>query len=323
MGELWQFYLFYITVGTGTSFVGVVPATTVVSNWFKKRRGWAIGILGTGIGAGAVLLPLVIGAFLIPEFGWRTSYVASGVFVILTITPLSLLIIRQKPEDMGLLADGSDNNQSFDMDTEHGSDSEVGLSLKNALKTRAFWLMALAFFTICTANQALMQNHVPHLSDMGYASRITALALSIVGIGSGIGKFTFGWLCDFIKPKYTLAIGAVFGISSVVVLMNTDAVSSVFMIGSYALMLGLCVGSWLPAMSMNVSRTFGLASYSVIFGAISLIFTFGGALGPTVAGIMYDYNQSYNLAFIISMALYGITIPAILLVSPTVDKCKA
>jgi MFS family permease len=97
-------------------------------------------------------------------------------------------------------------------------------------------------------------------------------------------------------------------------LINLKPPSSIFMIWLYALIFGLAVGTWLPAMSMTVSSTFGLTSYGVIFGAISFLFMIGGALGPVIAGLIYDVNQSYLWAYIMSFMLYGFTLPAILLV---------
>lgn len=104
--NMWQYYVSYAVVGMGSAVGGIVPTSLVVANWFKRRRGFAIGLLGTGIGLGGFSGPLLIGAYLIPHFSWQTSYVVSGVVTALVIIPLSLLIIETKPEDMGLLPDG-------------------------------------------------------------------------------------------------------------------------------------------------------------------------------------------------------------------------
>jgi MFS family permease len=191
---------------------------------------------------------------------------------------------------------------------------ERGLNLRTALMTRTFWLMVVAFATFSFANASIMQNHVPHLQDIQIPTAIAATALSAVGIGSAIGKFGFGWLCDFIQSKYTLVIGICCQITSVLILMNMKSTSSMVTIWLYAGIFGLGIGSWLPAMSLTVSNIFGMASYGVIFGMMNLIFGVGGSLGPVVAGMIYDTNQNYFWAFIMCFSLYAVSMPAILMV---------
>lgn len=102
---LWQFYLFSIIVGLGGAASGVVPASMVVCNWFEKRRGFAIGVLGAGIGVGGITMPILIGTLIFPNFGWRMGYLVSGIITAGVLIPLSLLIIRARPEEMGLYPD--------------------------------------------------------------------------------------------------------------------------------------------------------------------------------------------------------------------------
>ena len=121
--ELWYFYLVFAVVGAGAAGMGVVVMSTIVSNWFRKRRGWAIGILGTGIGAGGFAMPLFVGVFLIPSFGWRTAYLVSGLLTLLLIVPLSFLVIRLRPADKGLLPVGNENPKD---------DNGLKLQIRNA-----------------------------------------------------------------------------------------------------------------------------------------------------------------------------------------------
>lgn len=313
--ELWQFYISYTLTGIGAGSMGMVPTSMVISDWFRERRGLAIGILGSGIGVGGFFMPLLVGAFFIPTLGWRASYLLSGILIASLIIPLSILVIRTRPSDMGHIANElSRPDKGNKNETATSNLPERGLNLKEALRTRTFWLMVVAFATFSFANASIMQNHVPHLQDIQIPTAIAATALSAVGIGSAIGKFGFGWLCDFIQSKYTLVIGICCQITSVLILMNMKSTSSVVSIWLYAGIFGLGIGSWLPAMSMTVSNIFGMASYGVIFGMMNLIFGVGGSLGPVVAGMIYDANQSYFWAFIMSFSLYAVSMPAILMV---------
>jgi Sugar phosphate permease len=105
MHDLWHFYGGYAIIGLGMAATGHIPASALVSNWFRKWRGTAIGIMSTGIGVGVLALAPLIGYYLIPHFGWRVSYLTLAIFM-WTLIPLALFVVRTKPADMGLYPDG-------------------------------------------------------------------------------------------------------------------------------------------------------------------------------------------------------------------------
>jgi sugar phosphate permease len=310
--SLWQFYVFYAVVGIGWATMGIVPTSAVVSNWFKRRRGFAIGILGAGIGVGGYTMPL-LSNFLITNYGWRISFLVVGVMAVIVMIPISLLIIKNRPEDMGLFPDG-DGSSSVVQKVRSNSAPAVSFTFAEALKMPVFWLMAVAFLTFSFANQAIFQNHGPHLEDMGFSRAVVATAIGIVGIGSAFGKFGLGWLCDFIHPKYALVLGILFQSASLLILMTINADSPIILVYLYAILLGLGVGSWLPAMSMTTSTTFGLVAYGTIFGIINFASMLGGATGPVAAGMIFDFTGHYTWAFIMAFCFYAVAFPAIMLV---------
>lgn len=103
VNELWQFYGSFIINGLAMAGVGPVPTTAVISNWFKKRRGMAIGIMSAGIGAGGLVLAPLLGGYLIPNFGWRMAYLALALFLAALI-PLALLVIKTEPSEVGAVS---------------------------------------------------------------------------------------------------------------------------------------------------------------------------------------------------------------------------
>ncbi len=321
MREMWQFYILEAIVGFASSAAGPIPASMVLGKWFVKRRGFAIGILGMGIGAGGFIMPRIISSVFIPLFGWRGSFLISGILCTGILVPFILLVIKPEPQAMGFLPDGMKSTE-LDSNGKAVSDrSDEGLTMPQVRKTAAFWLLALALATFGFSNSALFQNQIPYLEDIGFATTAAAAAFSFVGIGSAIGKFGFGWLCDFIQAKYTLIIGIICQIFAVIILMTIKTTSPILLLWTATLMFGLGVGSWLPALSMSISSVFGMADYGTIFGMISLIFHVGGAIGPVVAGFIYDVNRSYFWAFILALILYAISLPATLLIRrPEWDK---
>ena len=308
MDNLWHFYSGWVVIGVGLAATGLIPATAVVLNWFKKRRGTAIGIMSAGIGAGGLVMAPLIGGYLIPSFGWRASYLALALLTWVLI-PLALLVIRTKPADMGLYPDGIEAPEVKD-----SLSASAGLTPKMALATSAFWLIAVSFLINGFCEGGVLQSLVPHLQDIGFPVATAATVLGAVGLGSLIGKLGFGWLCDRMPAKYVCCIGFGLHLAGIIILLNIGAASPMAMIWLYVILFGLGSGCWLPTMSILVSTNFGLASYSTIFGMITLARSIGTATGPLMAGYMYDSMNTYHWAFFAFLALYAIAPPIILAV---------
>jgi len=310
MQELWHFYCCYVLIGIGIAIMGLVPGTAVVSNWFRKRRGTALGIMSTGIGVGGFVMASVTGNFFIPNFGWQTSFLLVAIITWASIPPV-LLIIRTKPEEMGLHPDGI---TVPDQVTEEKSlpAAASGLSLKAAIGMATFWLITVSFLTNGFSMDGVLHTQVPFLEDTGFPMALASTALGGVGLSSSLGKFFFGWLCDRIPPKYAWFIANILQLSGIIVLINIGPTSSISSLWLYAILFGLGVGGWLPTMSMLTSTSFGLASYAVIFGMVNLAHSIGSAVGPLFAGYMYDATGSYQLAFTIFLVLFAVSIPTVL-----------
>ena len=312
MNNQWHYYLGYTVIGAGIASIGHVPSTVVVSNWFEKRRGTAIGIMSTGIGAGGFIMSPIIGGYLIPGFGWRTTYLVLAALIWCLLIPLALLVIKTRPSDIGLQPDGRPDSEV--VAEEASSPPTRGLTLRMALAIPAFWLIAVSFLTGGFGQVGSLQSLVPHLTDIGFPAAMAAGALGILGVGSTIGKFGFGWLCDWVPAKYSCAIGLGFQAAGILILMTIAPTSPPTRVWLAALILGLGVGSWLPTLSMLVSTNFGLTAYGTIYGLMNFAQSFGIAAGPLTAGNIFDATGSYYWAFIVFLALYAVSIPSVLLV---------
>jgi len=312
MQNIWHYYVSYIIIAIGWVAMGPVPATTLVSNWFEKRRGTALGIMSTGMGAGGLVLSPLMGYF-ISSFGWRESYLALAIFTWVTIIPLALFVIRTKPSDMNLEPYGAEVAEINIIDQALPI-AEQGLTLKQALSTPALWMIGLAFLMGSFAGNGTIQNQVPHLEDIGFPLTTAAAALGAVGLGSVIGKLFFGWLCDKIPAKLAWAIALGLGLTGIIILVNINAESPPAMLWLYAIVIGVGLGGYLPIASMLVSSHFGLVSYGAIFGMVSFLQSIGISTGPLVAGYMYDAMDTYHWALIIFAAVCATGISIILMV---------
>ncbi|MBW2092593.1 MAG: MFS transporter [Deltaproteobacteria bacterium] len=308
--NLWSFYTGYIVAGLGMAGAGMVPATALVSNWFNKWRGTAVGIMSGGIGAGGLVFAPLIGAYLIPNFGWRTAYLilALSTWVII---PLALLVIKTRPSDIGLNPDGRKNDEPV---AEASFSADQGVTLKMALATLSLWLLAVSFLTHGFCEVGILQTQVPYLKDIGFPLAMASTAFGVVGFFSLVGKILFGWLCDRIKAKYACAIGLCVELAGLFILLAVSPASPMAILWLYAVVMGLGVGSWLPTMSMLVSTNFGLVAYGTIYGIISFTMSLGSATGPLTAGYIYDMKGSYHWAFVIFVILYFFAITTVLTV---------
>ena len=307
----WHFYIGWIAIGVGITGSGVIPATTIVSIWFKRRRGTALGIMGVGFGAAGLMSPFV-GGYLIPHFGWRASYFVLALLMWMLI-PLAILVIRSKPADKGLYPDGVEHPEAV-AEVEALPSTSEGMTLKKALATSSLWLIGISFLISNTAETGITQTQVPYFEDIGFPAAIAATTLAVVGIWSAIGKIFFGWLCDRILAKYARAIGIGFLLGGAVILTSMRATSPAALMWLYSVIKGFGTGSWLSTMSMLTSTTFGLASYGAIFSVIYILCCVGAGVGPLFAGYIYDITGTYQGAFIIFIILLVVAIPIILVV---------
>ena len=306
-----HFYLCNIIIGMGSSAMGPVPCSAAVTQCFKEKRGLAIGIMSTGIGVGGfVIAPLVAGVFL-PYFGWQGAYVCLA-FITITMIPMSLIFLKTKSENCGHTAT---NDAGQNIGTEASN-------AKNDLLSLPFIFLAVTFFLFLFSVAGVTQIQVPYLQDIGFPLLTASSALGGLGLVSSFGKLMFGCLCDRYQPKNVFMIGAFFAIAGIFLLRRITPESSPVLLWTYAVFFGIGVGSWLPTMSMLVSSTFGVASYGVIFGAVSMALSIGAATGPLAAGYIYDQTGNYQPAFSLLMVLAVCSMGIILAFGYRVKKSR-
>jgi MFS family permease len=310
MNSLWQYYLSYSLIGFGVAASGPVITTLVVSNWFVRRRGMAIGAISMGAGTAGLLFTPVVIVYMLPNLGWSNTFLVFAAITALISIPLAAMVIRTRPADIGLLPDGGSPSKIEGMDSVE-SPAASGLPFKQSLSTGAFWLLAAAILFVST-HMGVMQNQIPHLEDLGFTAGIVASTMSIVAIVSAIGPLVFGWLSDRITVKNAGIIAVVSLVISIILLLYVDVNSSPWFVWAYAVMLGLGVGGWMTAMSLLTSSNFGLVAYGTIYGVLSAFQSIGGAIAPIFSGYFYDSTGSYHRAFITMLIIITLGIPAIL-----------
>src|SRR5580700_1096581 len=188
-GSIAQFYCFYVLLGFCVGGVCPIPYGSLVSHWFDRRRGLALGLTMLGIGVGAVIMPSVAQT-LIARFGWKTAYSILGAAVLLICWPVVAYVLKEKPEDVGLLSDGASAK------TGGVEDVRQGLTAHEAWRSRDFLLMALAFTLVSASVQGCVVHMAPMLSDRNLGQQAAASGSSLIGAAVMIGRIGTGYLLD-------------------------------------------------------------------------------------------------------------------------------
>lgn len=309
ISDIWHLYLFYgviIAIGMSGAFV---PLSSTVARWFVKRKGAMIGIAVAGISAGTMIMPPVAN-WLISSYGWRTSYAVIGLTV-LVITISAAQFLRRDPSQMRLLPYGKSEVQ------EESSNLEVlGVSLQGAMHTRQFWLLSVAFLSFGVFQTAIMVHIVPHAIELGISATAAANIFAVIGGLGIVGRIVMGGTSDRIGSRAALIICFVLLTATLAWLL---VAKELWMLYLFAAFFGFGYGGISALIPPTVAELFGLRSHGVVLGVITFITTAGGAVGAIMAGSIFDITGSYQVTFLICVALgvTGIIILSALLRSPS------
>jgi len=308
LNTIWQLYLFYgIVVGIGLSATDVVLLSTI-ARWFVKRRGTMSGIIKVGAGIGIFIMPLVINK-LIFAYDWRNSFIVLGTLALVFITLIAQLL-RRDPSQKGLLPDGEKAVTGASRDL-----AKEGLSLLEATHTKQFWeICAIYLITVFCALTSL--THITlHAIDIGISATNAAALLSNIGGASIVGRLVMGNVSDRIGPKRAMAICFFILVAVLSWLLLSQ---ELWMLYLFSTVYGFTHGGFATLISPMVAELFGTRSLGTIFSTVALSGTIGGAIGPFLAGLLFDTQGSYRLAFLICTALSIIALVlASLLKQPT------
>jgi MFS family permease len=291
-----SFYAMFVLLGVGQAAATLIPISVVVANWFAVRRGLAMGIVMSGTGMGStVMVPVT--AWVVSQFGWRSSFFWMGVVIVAVAVPIIAAFIYTKPGDLGLHPDGDDGTAA-----PAGGDPE-GLTVREAMRTRTFWLIAALMFIFGHVGLGIGVHLMAYLGDLGYVERSASLIVSLISFMTVAGKLGIGSVADRWGVRSALVCTCVLLASGIALLM---AARTVPMALAFAVIYGASVGAPLVLNPTLASQCLGVAHFGGIFGLLSLASTLGAALGPIVSGATYDALESYLPAFLAFIVLLGI-----------------
>lgn len=296
--SIWSFYARFVAFALFALATTHVAFARVITLWFDRRRGLALGIALSGVGIGGFLWPLFAQA-MIEQHGWRNAYLLLAAAVAVIAMPTIALLLRDSPESVGQRADG-DPAPERTIGAPVAAPSLPGLTLAEALRTRAYWMVLVTFFLVGLAVQSVMLHLVPLLGARGLSPMLAALAQSMLFLAVTSGRLVTGWLMDrFFAPRVALAflLAALCGVA----LLASGAAGTTAFIA--AMLVGLAVGAEVDVIAYVTSRYFGPLSFSRIYGTFYGSYSLSGGIGPLLTAETVDRTGDYQFALGMNAAL--------------------
>jgi MFS family permease len=275
-------YLTYsvgIGVGIGLSYV---PSVAAVQHWFVHKRVLAGGIAVSGIGAGNLLLP-PLAAWWIELWGWRGAYLGLTALTLLAAVPAALALGGRAAKRAA--AAGA---------------ALPGLTLREAMRSVLFWLMYAVAFLICVGFFVPMVHLVPYAQDVGLSEAQGVTLVSLLGLGSLLGRFAMGGIAERLGHARSLvAIGGGLGL----MFLLWWVAQSFWLLAVFAVCFGTLYGGYVALAPTLCMELFGPRSLSAIIGLLYTAAGLATLIGPTFAGASFDAFGSYDVSILGCAAL--------------------
>jgi MFS family permease len=287
--QLWQFYVaFGLFLSIGLS--GAYPiGSAVTSRWFKKKRGMALGVVAAGSGFGTLTI-VPLGQFLINQFNWSTAFmifgIGGGILVISTA-----FFLKPAPNDYG--------NLQFPQGTVPNQQCETGISFKKAIFTKELLILIVTFTLVNFCIQMIMIHLVNFATDIGISSFQAAGFVGIIGVVSIVGRLFMGGASDRIGTYPSIVACCILLLAAFILLIFNRSLWGFYL---FTILFGFAYGGEVPQLPMMVAQIFGIRAMAALMGIVVFISTIGGALGPWIAGRIFDQTAHYQYAFVVAAA---------------------
>ena len=293
----WQLYFFYgVLVAVGFSTHDILTLSTI-ARWFTAKRSLMSGIVKAGAGAGTFVVPILV-TTLLSVWNWRIACLVVGATSTLILIFLAQFLTRNPPSTPAPSRG----------DSTPAPQTEFGLTLKLATKTRNFWILCFGQFLIFSCLMVVMIHVAPHARDLGFGTTQAAKVLSTIGAASILGRIILGGAADRLGGKRTLIIAYSLLSASLIWLIFIREPWILFL---FAPVYGFTHGAFFTLISPTIAEFFGTRSHGVIFAIVLFPGTIGGALSPLIAGHVFDTLGSYQPVFI---CLAGLAVAGLVLV---------
>lgn len=277
--------LFGITMTLSMNTMSSLPGSAVVSRWFTRSRGKALGIAAMGTSLGGVIVPALL-SWWVETGGWRVAMENLALVTLLVVTPFVWFTVRNRPQDMGLLPDG--DAQPTAAAVAGASDS---MGMGDIVRTPAFWLVGLSMGCVFAAFSSMLANLGPYAARLGNSEAAVSTMIAVLSVGGLVGKLVFGTAADRLNLKFGLW-GSHALLLFAFVLLLLEPPFWVLLIAATA--FGLSTGGMLPVWNAMMARVFGVDSFGRAVGAMGPLITLCILPAFTIVGRLFDSTGSYS-----------------------------
>lgn len=298
MDGLWQLWLFLgLLQGVAAGMTAMVLSATVANRWFSARRGLVVGVLAAGMATGQLIF-LPTNAWLVDSFGWRTALLP-GIVGGALCAALYWLLARDWPADIGLAPYGETRVQP-PAAASAGNAVAMSLSiLREASRTRAFWVIAGTFFICGLSTSGTVQQHfIPYCADWGVTQLAAASMLAMMGMFNFIGTIASGWLSDRFDNRLLLAW--YYGLRGLSLMWLPFSGFDMVSLTLFAVFFGLDFIATVPPTVKLAAQHFGQAKGPIVFGWAFAAHQLGGAAAALATGLSRDALATYLPAFFLA-----------------------
>ena len=301
ISELWHVYLLpCLLVGIGMALSGFALHSALMPRWFQKKRGLATGLALSGSGTGILLfIPLI--EWLIATKGWRMTYLVFGLAILVIVVPLTALLLRRGPEEVGQHIDGEavPPARSTRKPDEKSSSPPLLQVFRQVRREKNFWTLLIVVFIIGLNNNSILSQLQLYLVDAEYSTALAAFFFGMLGAIRMLGTFSVGWLSDIIGRQRAQALSSFITACGIGILLSIPHVSSKILMGwAFIFVYGIGLGGMSVCHSSMSADAFRGPSFGATIGLLEIFFGLGGFIGPPLAGYMFDYTGSYMIPFI-------------------------
>jgi MFS family permease len=300
MHSLPTFYAAMLVTGLGLALSGFLSITTAIVPWFVRRRSTAVSLMSIGISLGGLLVPLVAAA--VVGLGWRSMLLLAAGIVLLIGLP-SVALMRRHPTAYGQEPDGPARPASTKRAPSRSRASGPDLTLAEAMRTRAFWLLGIGHGAALLVGSAVTVHLIAHLTgSLEFSVQGAAQVIALVTVVSAVGQLLGGPIGDRFAIHKVAAVAMVAQAIGLFVLARAGGSAAVLV---FALLHGLAWGIRGPLMGSVRADYFGTRHFGAIMGASMMVFMVGDLLGPVLAGTLADLLGDYRVGFTVVAAIAG------------------
>ncbi len=290
--QLWQFQACIgILNGMGVSMLGMVPASMLISRWFRERMSTAMGIAYAGFGTGTLLI-VPLAQYLIGAHGWRDAYRIMAISILLLFPLVFLLPWRE-------IAGGAPRGERRKGDA---LEETRAWPVRGAMRTRAYWQLVQVFSFTALAMYAMLAQIVAYLVQVGLQPLEAASAFGAAGLLSVLGMTASGWSSDRFGARATATASFVSTFLGIGILVLLSFYPLRWLVIPFVLLFGISQGARGPIVASLTARLFRGPGFATINGTIFASMSIGGALGSWASGVLYDWTGGYRASFAFSMA---------------------